>query len=837
MSNKPFKVQDGIEFSDGTVLTSSGVVDDLRCWIRTFGNSNSDVRFSLSTKFDNNGDVVFLAMEVQGPGSTSFPVMSKMDDRGNLIWQKDLNNELSGVYVPYGLAIDSDNNIFISVSNPTESSLGAAFIIKFDSDGNIIWQKQILIEGELPQICIVALEATHENDVIGCGSQTYDRTESSYTNRIASKSTSAGVLKINKATNTAIRTLVESNRWSAMTLVGTGESEHPLVTLVSAYTDSEDIILEYNAGDGMAIAAGETFTVEVITYDIDFAILKCDGVTGDLVWHSSFGRGNVDESSLGMSLTRQEIDGTTRDIFTVTGTISEDSSVSGFPRMNIYTFESDGSPLLTVNNPYSNLLIEVLLSEGATGTGTIYDSAFDSSGNLYAVGTWVQGLLSNKSGLFLMKMTNEGILEWSKVFRNTLAYDTRGCSLVATEDVVYVLGIDIPREGDLFSASIFSFSASTGNLIDSSTVQKANTVSFDMSSFLDIYRHGSLIDYKDGYINYCISTAEGVFVKFAVGSINASLPELHMVDWLFDSKYTYTNSDLTLDLIWQNFNEVDDLVVQDGSSTATASEFASEGSNTFSTLLNTKTTIAYTGDITFNATSIIGSGSAGSTGQGTIELVPDVDLYLISGETSSGYGSYGGQYLIVDPTTPNHIHIRAGGPIDEAPAQLILGGEKANVTVRDQDDSYIEKHYVTINTQANAGDEYAWVFGNDGNLTMPNGSDLLNPDGDSLLFNHIEATADSNTWPLVMTTNSTTYLINGSEGYSLTLPAIADVELGWEITIADSSDEASDNPIGISTTDGDAFVGYGATTLNIDNNSGLVRLQVTSQGWLILYTK
>ena len=108
---------------------------------------------------------------------------------------------------------------------------------------------------------------------------------------------------------------------------------------------------------------------------------------------------------------------------------------------------------------------------------------------------------------------------------------------------------------------------------------------------------------------------------------------------------------------------------------------------------------------------------------------------------------------------------------------------------------------------------------------------------ESELYGHIEATADSTTWPLVMTTNSTTYLIDGSEGYSLTLPAIADVQLGWEITIADNSNEASAYPISISTVGGDTFVGYGESSLLIDNNSGLVRLQVTSQGWLILYTK
>jgi hypothetical protein len=41
------------------------------------------------------------------------------------------------------------------------------------------------------------------------------------------------------------------------------------------------------------------------------------------------------------------------------------------------------------------------------------------------------------------------------------------------------------------------------------------------------------------------------------------------------------------------------------------------------------------------------------------------------------------QYLIIDPTAPNHIHIRAGGIQDESTAHLILGGERTNVVVSD----------------------------------------------------------------------------------------------------------------------------------------------------------
>jgi hypothetical protein len=126
-----------------------------------------------------------------------------------------------------------------------------------------------------------------------------------------------------------------------------------------------------------------------------------------------------------------------------------------------------------------------------------------------------------------------------------------------------------------------------------------------------------------------------------------------------------------------------------------------------------------TGDITFNGVKIIGDGTASGDGAGfsTIELVPDNDLYNI---TPTGDFGIGGQYLVIDPTAPNHIHIRAGGPQDEAAAQLILGGEKANVTVRDQDNSFTEKHEVLINTQSNDGSAInLWQFKGNADLELP----------------------------------------------------------------------------------------------------------------------
>lgn len=64
------------------------------------------------------------------------------------------------------------------------------------------------------------------------------------------------------------------------------------------------------------------------------------------------------------------------------------------------------------------------------------------------------------------------------------------------------------------------------------------------------------------------------------------------------------------------------------------------------------------------------NSSGDGLGYSTISITPDA-------------GTEDNRYIIIDPTAPNHIHIRAGGNIDESGADLFLGGEKNNVVVSD----------------------------------------------------------------------------------------------------------------------------------------------------------
>lgn len=92
----------------------------------------------------------------------------------------------------------------------------------------------------------------------------------------------------------------------------------------------------------------------------------------------------------------------------------------------------------------------------------------------------------------------------------------------------------------------------------------------------------------------------------------------------------------------------------------------------------------------------VANSSGDGAGFDTIRLVP----------YTAGYDS---AYIVIDPTYPNHIHIRAGGEQDNSPAQLFLGGENSYVSI----DSGLDPNVYVRSNNNN------WTFGTDGNLTVP----------------------------------------------------------------------------------------------------------------------
>lgn len=105
-----------------------------------------------------------------------------------------------------------------------------------------------------------------------------------------------------------------------------------------------------------------------------------------------------------------------------------------------------------------------------------------------------------------------------------------------------------------------------------------------------------------------------------------------------------------------------------------------------------------------------GYDSGDGNGYNTIKLIPH----------APGGSPTDDRYIIIDPTAPNHIHIRAGGNIDQANAQLILGGENNHVAISDVGVG----NEVVIKTTDIIGEQSfsrLWIFYPSGDIQFPTG--------------------------------------------------------------------------------------------------------------------
>jgi hypothetical protein len=103
----------------------------------------------------------------------------------------------------------------------------------------------------------------------------------------------------------------------------------------------------------------------------------------------------------------------------------------------------------------------------------------------------------------------------------------------------------------------------------------------------------------------------------------------------------------------------------------------------------------------------MGNSSGDGGGYTTLTLTPD--------------DTVNSQVLVLDPTAPGHIHLRApgiGGNVEQPTANIFLGPENTNFEITAQ---YGTAPEARIHSAGNT-----WIFGNDGNLSLPGNTSSIN---------------------------------------------------------------------------------------------------------------
>ena len=145
-----------------------------------------------------------------------------------------------------------------------------------------------------------------------------------------------------------------------------------------------------------------------------------------------------------------------------------------------------------------------------------------------------------------------------------------------------------------------------------------------------------------------------------------------------------------------------------------------------------------------------GGGDVYFTGEGCIVFPNDGEVCNTANSSGDGSGlstisinpdttTNDNRYIIIDPTAPNHIHIRAGGTQDESSADLFLGGERNNVHVSDNGRDVVinARPAPVINTYTNENptSNTNFIVSNAANIYI--GDTAFAPGGDTVIVDSV----------------------------------------------------------------------------------------------------
>lgn len=119
-----------------------------RSWLRQLGTPGNDQGFSIAVSSSQD---VYIAGQTAGALATSAgqtdAFVAKYNDAGNQIWLRQSGTDLNDGL--FNIAIDSNNNLYGAGAASLSTATGAsdAYLVKYSSDGGLLFDKQLDIGG------------------------------------------------------------------------------------------------------------------------------------------------------------------------------------------------------------------------------------------------------------------------------------------------------------------------------------------------------------------------------------------------------------------------------------------------------------------------------------------------------------------------------------------------------------------------------------------------------------------------------------------------------------------------------------------------------------------
>jgi len=316
---------EGVNASEGGAFISKYDADGNLAWTRVLGASIADVSTSVSA--DRQGNV-FISGYTWGDlggdnagGLDAF--VSKFDTNGNLAWTNQLGttsfDESSGV------SADGLGNVFIS--GFTSGELGEvntgssdAFISKFDTDGNLVWTKQ-LGTPSFDASTSVSVDGLGNIFISGSTLGDFDGTNAGSLDAFISKFDTDGVLVWTRqlgSSSTEISNAVSADKLGNVFISGytrsnlDGENAGNRDIFVSKFDTDGNFVWTKQRGtssweESTGISAdgqGNVFISGFTTGDLDGAnagisdaIVSKYDTDGNLVWSKQLGTDSLDQSN------------------------------------------------------------------------------------------------------------------------------------------------------------------------------------------------------------------------------------------------------------------------------------------------------------------------------------------------------------------------------------------------------------------------------------------------------------------------------------------------------------------------------------------------------------